>query len=44
MGAANTFDTPNQVSPQPLPVSVTGGKLKLKIPSKSVSAVRILLT
>ncbi|HKR31663.1 MAG TPA: alpha-L-arabinofuranosidase C-terminal domain-containing protein, partial [Terriglobales bacterium] len=39
--SVNTFDAPNTVMPRPIPTTVQGGKLTLKLEPKSVTVVSV---
>jgi alpha-N-arabinofuranosidase len=44
LNAANTFDTPDRIMPQTLPVRTQGNSLKLELPPLSVATVLIKLS
>ncbi len=43
MRAANTFDAPDQVVPEPLAVSLSGDRINFSMPKQSVVALQVLL-
>ena len=39
--AVNTYDKPDEVEPQPISAKVTGGRLKVTVPAKSVTVLSV---